>query len=137
MKIARVVPVFVVLVTLIAMFAQPVHADPIVWTLQGVTFDTGATATGSFTYDAATNNYQNVSISVTGSGFLTAKTYPAISDFIFGATANNLSFIQPLLRGQRTLSLTFLSPLTDTGGTIALTGSESIVNIFFGGCICD
>ena len=76
------------------MFAQPAQADPMVWTLEGVTFDTGATATGSFNYDAATNHYQNVNISVTKSGLLDDLHYTTIELESYGADFLYFSLLQ-------------------------------------------
>ena len=64
MKISRVVSLFALLMTAIAMFAQTAQADPIVWTLEDLVFNDGTMVTGSFTYDAGTNTYSNWNISV-------------------------------------------------------------------------
>ncbi|MEP7354005.1 MAG: hypothetical protein ABI824_12310, partial [Acidobacteriota bacterium] len=49
-----------------------VGAAPITWYLQGVTFADGGTASGSFVYDATTNVYSGVNVSVTAT-----SSYPA------------------------------------------------------------
>ena len=65
MKLARLLPALALFV-MAGMSALPAQADPIIWTLHGVTFDDGGTATGRFTYDAATNTYYDWNVSVTG-----------------------------------------------------------------------
>jgi hypothetical protein len=37
--------------------SPPAYASPIVWTLEDVTFQDGATASGSFSYDATVDDY--------------------------------------------------------------------------------
>jgi hypothetical protein len=51
--------VFGVILLFIAGIAS---AAPVTWTLNGVTFDDGGTATGQFDYDADLKQYSNVSI---------------------------------------------------------------------------
>lgn len=91
-------------------------ATPVKWTLSGVTFDDGGTASGSFVYDEDTNTYSAVNVTTSG-GSLTPKHYvsahAAQSDgdgptlvTSTGAAANApvLAFYYPL-------------PLSNAGGT--------------------
>jgi hypothetical protein len=124
MKIARLAPVFALIAT-VAMFALPVHADPIVWTLQDVTFDDGATATGNFTYDAATNKYSDWNILMSGG----SSKFPGIySSSIYRSSAHgdatDVAFSGGAIVVGSTLELQFSSPLSDMGGTIAVGGDE-------------
>src|SRR5579872_1587874 len=41
------------------------HAASVVWVLNGINFDDGGTASGTFTYDPVTNLYTNVNITTT------------------------------------------------------------------------
>jgi hypothetical protein len=50
-------------------------AGPILWTLEGVTFAGGGTASGSFDFDADTGLYSNVDIVTTTGGGVTGATY--------------------------------------------------------------
>jgi hypothetical protein len=50
-------------------------AGPILWTLEGVTFASGGTASGSFDFDADTGLYSNVDIVTTTGGGVTGATY--------------------------------------------------------------
>jgi hypothetical protein len=108
----------------VTMFPVPAQANPIVWSLQGVMFDDLASATGSFTYDALTGTYSRWNISVTAGPNFTAYTYQPVVDqgFFFVNSVNQVDFVAfPSGTTGRFLHLTFLSPLTDAGGTIALS----------------
>jgi hypothetical protein len=50
-------------------------AAPLLWTLEGVTFAGGGTASGSFDFNADTNVYSNVDITTTTGGSVTGSTY--------------------------------------------------------------
>jgi len=107
------------------------------WTLSGVTFDDGATATGSFDYDAGTNTYSNIAITV--SGFTNAPVYgPLGSDpftytdpVVLGfSTDDNLIFAQQITTPDpasncfdsclRQMIISFETSLNSLGGTIAI-----------------
>jgi PEP-CTERM motif len=110
------------------------HATTIQWTLTGAVFNDGATAFGSFDYDAATQSLSNFDITTTAGTFIIIDShgsvsgghhwldpdglnppYPAagfaVQDFPLPADFTNTEF----------LALGFASPLTNAGGTIALT----------------
>ena len=55
--------------------AGPVHAAPITWYLQDVTFSNGTFAAGSFDYDATTNTYSNIDITTYSSPSLGTTDY--------------------------------------------------------------
>ena len=50
-------------------------AAPVTWTLDGVAFDDGGTASGSFVYDAATNTYSAISITTTAGSSRPGASY--------------------------------------------------------------
>jgi hypothetical protein len=52
-----------------------VSAAPVTWTLQGVTFNDGGTASGSFVYDAQTNTYSAINITTTTGTTRTGASY--------------------------------------------------------------
>jgi len=121
MKIAKAFSVLALFAS-VGMFSHTAQADPIVWTLQGVTFDDGGTATGSFIYDAATNTYSSWDIATTrGFAVILPFTYGSSAD-LFEPSASQVGFHFELvpLGFRRNLNLTFLSPLTDAGGTIGI-----------------
>ena len=132
------------------------QAVPIRWTLNDVTFDDGATASGSFVHDETTSTYSDVLISV--SGFVIQENYGSLDDvdpFIYtdsellqaSSDASNLK-VGALdttdvaancadAACQRSLFLNFLSPLTNAGGTIfldtnSLSSYEFLSNDFNG-----
>jgi len=103
-------------------------AAPVLWTLSGVTFATGGTASGSFVYDAATNTYSAINITTTTDGTRTGATYhfisgapnPPSSTFSLNLTtaaANNQT-------GLPGLALIF-TPALGNGGTAAVSGQEA------------
>ena len=50
-------------------------ADGITWTLSGVTFDDGGTASGSFVYDAVTNTVSSINIVTTAGPHRSEETH--------------------------------------------------------------
>lgn len=107
---------------LVALASSPARATPLTWTLQNTTFTDGGTASGSFVYDATTNAYSGINISVSAHG-----TYPAsvfqfpdlnfsgllMSSTALGAFDSNAAD----LTGADVLGLSFTNPLTGSGGT--------------------
>jgi hypothetical protein len=118
-------------------------AAPVTWVLDGVTFASSevqgpgpydGVATGSFTYDADTNIYSDVSITTTGSGIwgtdncgdsALCGTYIRATDLYAPLTATSLQ-ITPTASdpidstGYYGISLQFVSALTNAGGTVQL-----------------
>lgn len=103
-------------------------AIPITWSLVGVTFTDGGTASGTFVYDADTNTYSNVNITTTaGSVILTGATL----QFVAPGLAPNSSQVLTVasnaadLTGARGFALFFTPGLTNAGGTHSLDGQEA------------
>jgi sugar lactone lactonase YvrE len=97
------------------------------WTLSGVTFAGGGTASGSFAYDATSNTFSSINITVTGAAFGDA-TYTAL-DPGFPSTSTELVAVPSILAdftNTPVLALDFTSPLTNSGGTVALGTSHGI-----------
>lgn len=112
----------------ITLSAFSVQATPVTWNLNGVTFNDGATASGSFVWDATLNSAGAFSISTT-SGALTAFTYDGTNSFFFGKdifTAPSLLWVENGFT--RYIDLTFASALSDAGGTVALNTGDFSVN---------
>ena len=59
---------FLILLVFSFTFSVTAFSAPVTWYLQNVAFDDGATASGSFVYDADTGNYSNVQSTTTDSG---------------------------------------------------------------------
>jgi hypothetical protein len=109
---------------------------PITWTLSGVTFSGGATASGSFVYDATTNTFTSIDVTVAGSLFGNG-TYTTL-DPGFGSSATELVTVPSTLldfTGTPVLALDFSSPLTDAGGPNPLgIGSHGIQQCLDAAC---
>lgn len=98
------------------------NAVPLVWNLQGVTFDDGGTATGSFVYDADTLTYSAINIQTTGNLSFTYTTADLLGYAKFGFDVATGSFV-----GAGALQLITVSDLTDAGGTIAIGQQNSLM----------
>jgi hypothetical protein len=103
-------------------FAAAAGASPLLWSLSGVTFTDGSTATGSFLFDADTSTYSSIDI-VTSTGSIAGSTYlftnpalPAVGSSILAAFPTSSQGI-----GTLELLLQYVSALTDAGGTDALS----------------
>ena len=113
------------------------HATPVTWTLEGVTFDDGATATGSFVFDADTGVYSGIDITTAGGSVLPGATYTAYDigstprDSGFGA--NELGFTAA---GDFLLDINGLSSFTDAGGTVTI-GNPTGFTSAEGACVED
>lgn len=106
------------------MTASVASAVPLTWTLQGVIFDDGATASGSFVIDSTNGDMLNWNVTTTAGTNLPGFTYDNVSSSMFGrdvwGTPNaylltrNTPFANPYL------NMTFASALT-TAGTVNFT----------------
>ena len=113
-------------------------AAPITWTLSGVTFDDGTSASGSFVYNAATDRVLSYSITVQN-GALPAFTYTpgtaantctqiAAANSSTGCNTNDAQneFFLGSSNGTQFLELYLTSALTEAGGAVALLTSGNI-----------
>lgn len=107
-----------IIITAIQSYAPAARAVVVTWTLDGVTFDDGAMATGSFDYDADTNMYSAINLTTTA-GVLPGETYTTAS------VASNATFLELLIITNTFLQLNFSAPLTNAGGVIGVTGQEA------------
>ena len=93
------------------------QAAPITYTLTGVTFTDGTSATGSFTFDADTKKSSGYSI-LTMPGILSAFEWNLSNSGLYyggGAGPNNFTLIT--FSGNRVFNFSFVNPLTNAGGT--------------------
>jgi hypothetical protein len=105
--------------------SQAVHAIPVTYQLQDVTFTDGATASGSFIYDADTRSRGAFQVTTTD-GVLPGFTYDGISSGMYlggGSGPNN--FILFANTGRRYLNFSFLQPLGSAPGTYAINAASS------------
>jgi hypothetical protein len=106
---------------LAAAFA-PASATPVTWTLQNVVFDDGATASGTFVYDASTGTLGAVAITTTSGPVVTGASY-VLNDPGFGPGTNVVDVVTGTFAdytGLPVLQLYMAAPMTNAGGTIAL-----------------
>jgi hypothetical protein len=116
-------------ISLLVLCVAGAQAFPVTWTLSGVTFNDGGTASGSFVYDADTNTISTLSISVAGGD---TQTFPPLTYDNSTSTAGyalnaptDAGAIFDLNASIRQIRLPAVSQLTDAGGTLAvnITGS--------------
>ena len=108
------------------------QAVPLTWNLANVTFDDGATATGSFVFDADAFTVLDWNISVSGGDenvfpvfTYTPLTAPETGIFDTGTTGFSIQiWIDSTAPGgtpdSRVMILTSSAPLTNSGGTVPL-----------------
>ena len=130
----------ILLVIVLAALALAASAGPLTWTLVGVTFSDGATATGSFVFDANTVTFSDIHIVFTppsgspGQTFsylcVTSQCSPWINGyngpFLTVPSSSDLTGLPGFWLG---LPESFGSgpdqPMTDAGGTIPLSGPNA------------
>ena len=108
--------------------APVASADGVTWTLHDMTFSDGATASGTFVYDASTNTVSSVNITTTSGSVFGGASYTAVDPsftplpFDIGVVV----MLMPDFTGSSALELefftsnTFATPenLTNAGGTV-------------------
>lgn len=97
---------------------------PLVWTLSGVTFNDGGTASGFFTFDASTLTYSGIAVATTAGTTRGAASY-AFSSPVSDATTLLMFTTNPASdqTGLPAFGLAFGSSLTNAGGTSSIVGS--------------
>lgn len=120
------------IVLTILLTSTSVFATPVTWTLEGVTFDDGGTATGSFVYDADLAEYISFDIRTTAGTALdsTANYNDLRPDSFFNALFFQIvpdASASPLT-GERLLWLDLYSALTNEGGTVDVLLSTDTPN---------
>jgi hypothetical protein len=110
----------------VLVFGVSAQAAPVTWTLEGVAFDDGGTASGSFIYDADFDVYSSVNMTTTAGDDLAGDTYL----YPNGVFVNQLSLIAtsqdvPDLTDVPALALFFSVGLTNAGGSVSLTSATS------------
>jgi len=102
----------------IVMFALvgPANASIINWTLSGVAFNDGGTATGTFSTDSTTGNITAFDITTTTGTTLNGLQYDTTTSYLYGNNVfSSNSFLLITNLGDRYLNLTFVNPLTSLG----------------------
>lgn len=99
-----------------SLFASAASADPVVWTLNGVTTANGFTVTGSFTYDADTNTYSAINVTSTGG----VGPFSAIANAPASSAGTALFIQTPAGAGQNGIVFSTANK-TNAGGTLTIT----------------
>lgn len=111
------------LLILAVVLAGQASAVPVLWTLDAVLFGEGGIATGSFVYDATTNVFSSVNITITGGtlpGAVANATFTSAAPISDSNSATLLTIASGDPTGTPYLLLDFTHPLTNAGGTISL-----------------
>ncbi len=123
-------------------FPLAATAIPVHWTVEGVVFEDGGTASGSFTYDADFNLYSSISLDTTDGAWLSGNSYHATAAYLFGHIG--VVFVPTPgsdVAGTQFLQLGFTIPLSNAGGLVPLgenhppTGA-AVVEGFCNGLYC-
>lgn len=105
--------------------AAPASAVPVLWTLSGVGFDDGGSATGSFVFDADTATASAVAITTTLGTSFAGTSYAHV--FADGATAVSASTVSGSpYTDEFVVALNFASALTNAGGVVSINTSSEI-----------
>jgi hypothetical protein len=105
-------------IALMGLGTSAAHAVPITYTVTGNGLLYG-NPVGSFTYDAASNTYSNISL----------WSLDHYNRAAAGSSASSLTAIGVM---RSVLSLVFSAPLTDAGGNLTFTGYERGVATLWG-----
>lgn len=130
--IAKMIRLFSAYV-LCAGFATAASATPLIWTLNGLAFDDGGTASGSFVYDADSNHFSAVNLTTTAGSNLPGATFhyvctsPCVATtwsdsevvFLFAGAATDLT-------GAPAFALSFTPTLDNSGASAAVRGGETV-----------
>ena len=118
-----------ILYFLLAGLAPIASADGVTWTMSGLTFTDGSTATGSFVFDAATNTVSAIHVVTSAGTLFTGETYTAL-DPGFGPFAFDMAFVTtPSLgdyTGMTVLELEFFTGL-DENTFLSLKNAGGVV----------
>jgi hypothetical protein len=100
-------------------------ANPVVWTLNGVSFDDGGTASGNFTYDPDQHSFRNWSISVAGGNTanfpaLTYSRANSTTGTTNGGNSQDTILFELSDGSNRQLRMTPAVAFTDAGGIVPL-----------------
>lgn len=109
--------------------SSSVKAAVVNWSLDGVTYNDGGTARGSFQYDADTNQIGNFDISVTDGSTFSSFDYQLAG--LFGGFDGTGFSLRNFYSNNRWFQLTFDSPLTNAGGIVSYTPKISFEAICF------
>jgi hypothetical protein len=135
-KILSAGPGLLPLSALLLLLPAGALAGPVTWTLQGVTFADGGTATGSFVYDATANLYSSINLITTAGSKLNGATYAFLDPSQIPFEGPMELAVVTLNAGSLTntpdMSLFWIVNLTNAGGTV---GFSTSLNSAEGSCL--
>lgn len=103
-------------------------ADPVLWTLSGVNFNDGGTASGSFVYDEDTATYSAINITTTAGTIHPGAVYVQRHTGTFLVANASVAYFDSAGGTGGGLPIALLqtaSPRTDAGGTLTLVQANS------------
>ena len=119
-----------------AALAASALAAPVAFTLDGVVFGDGTTATGSFVFDPETGEFGDIEITTQSAGGIAGATYTVAADgtgdLVIGAPGGDFQFFDFTTEagadsaGDTFLSLVVFDQVDDLGGRFALQLAEEI-----------
>ena len=120
--LVRFILMFVLLMLALSVDTASAAGTPLIWYLDDVTFSNGASANGSFTFDADTNTYSDINITVINSPSRGTTTYGVPNPSSSGNSTTMIAVEEVLadMVGVEELALGFASSLTNSGGTIVI-----------------
>ncbi|MEO1032881.1 MAG: HYR domain-containing protein, partial [Bacteroidota bacterium] len=106
------------------------QAQQTTWYLDNITFDGGATASGSFDFNTTTSTYSNIIITVTNSPNYGAVSFTTVASTSTSSSIQFLTQVAPDQSGLPTLILEFSQSLAIGGGNVSITpGISSYLGI--------
>ena len=118
-----------ILTLIVAVFSTSSYATPVLCTIDNLNFTDGGTASGSFVYDAGTNAVSSVSIVTTPGSLFAGTSYLAADSPAFDDTQTIFyPVLLPDLTGSSLLVFSYMSALSDFGGTIVIDVTSQFTN---------
>src|ERR1700728_3650921 len=98
------------------------------WTLTDVTTSDGATASGSFVYNAGTGLYSNVDVVTLAGEFFPGATYTVVDGGFFSPDQLVIMANNSYTAGTPVLDMSFEDDLTSAGGVVEMFAYEGYCN---------
>jgi hypothetical protein len=127
----RTVWTMVVVATVMVLLCMPSVASADsnqTWTLVDVITSDGASASGSFVYNAGTGLYSNIDIVTTAGLAFGGATYTVVDDGDFSSDLLVIMANNSYAAGTPVLDIMFGPPLTSAGGAAVLFAYEGVCN---------
>ena len=103
------------------LFSAMAEAIPVTWTLENVVFEDGGTAYGSYTYDADTNIFTNLSITTTAGSIITiGQTYTLGCNYSGCGNLDDVVVAETPASYPPVFGFILDAPMTNNGGSLAM-----------------